>query len=113
MSFLYIVFIQKASQCADQAPAGEMVLREPSTSGPFENGTQVAYSCPDGYDLAGDTTAVCQYGNWTLDAVPSCAGNTILISICSHPNLKLLYIRADTCLPPISTWFQIFIFLSL
>ncbi|PIK53124.1 putative sushi, von Willebrand factor type A [Apostichopus japonicus] len=64
-----------ASQCADQAPAGEMVLREPSTSGPFENGTQVAYSCPDGYDLAGDTTAVCQYGNWTLDAVPSCAAS--------------------------------------
>ncbi|XP_071819115.1 sushi, von Willebrand factor type A, EGF and pentraxin domain-containing protein 1-like isoform X8 [Apostichopus japonicus] len=64
-----------ASQCADQAPAGEMVLREPSSSGPFENGTQVAYSCPDGYDLAGDTTAVCQYGNWTLDAVPSCAAS--------------------------------------
>ncbi|PIK53122.1 putative sushi, von Willebrand factor type A [Apostichopus japonicus] len=64
-----------ASPCEDLAPAGELVERDPSDAGPFENGTEVDYSCPDGYDFNGDMTAICLYGNWTLDQEPYCSAS--------------------------------------
>lgn len=70
--FLY--FLQKALPCDHQAPAGEMVERDPQGSGPFQDGTIVVYTCPDGYNLVGDTTAVCQNGKWTVEEEPTCEG---------------------------------------
>ncbi|XP_071818783.1 scavenger receptor cysteine-rich domain-containing protein DMBT1-like [Apostichopus japonicus] len=65
-----------ATPCEDLAPAGELVKRDPIDEGPFENGTEVVYSCPDGYDFNGDMTAICLYGNWTLDQEPYCTVKT-------------------------------------
>ncbi|XP_071830025.1 uncharacterized protein [Apostichopus japonicus] len=61
-----------ALPCDHQAPAGEMVERDPQGSGPFQDGTIVVYTCPDGYNLVGDTTAVCQNGKWTVEEEPTC-----------------------------------------
>lgn len=65
-----------ASPCQDLAPGDDVVGRTPGGSGPFPNGTEVVYSCPSGYDFNGDTTAVCQFGNWSLDTVPYCTGKS-------------------------------------
>lgn len=56
------------------APGDDLVKRDPSGPGPFPNGTEVSYSCPEGYEFYGDTTAVCEYGEWIVDVEPNCTG---------------------------------------
>ena len=74
MLFIFTIF-QKASPCPTEAPVGDdVVVPEPSGEGSYANGTEVVYSCPNGYDFNGDMTSVCLYGNWTSDQAPYCTG---------------------------------------
>ena len=39
----------------------------------------VQFSCPLGYDLMGDSDAMCQYGEWEIGANPTCERKSLMM----------------------------------
>ena len=42
----------------------------------FNHGSQITFVCMEGFTLTGNSTTVCQEGNWS-HALPNCKGNFI------------------------------------
>ena len=38
----------------------------------YQHNETVTFSCPSGYDLMGDSGAMCQFGDWEIVVDPTC-----------------------------------------
>ncbi|KAJ8026595.1 Complement factor H-related protein 5 [Holothuria leucospilota] len=62
-----------ASSCGRPVSTNSVVLVFPDSPGSeYENGTDVKFSCPTGYDLQGDVESLCLYGVWDFTQEPTC-----------------------------------------
>ncbi|KAJ8032191.1 CUB and sushi domain-containing protein 1 [Holothuria leucospilota] len=46
----------------------------------FQHNETVMFSCPSGYDLKGDSSAICQFGIWEMGTEPTCT-----VKECANP----------------------------
>ncbi|KAJ8026582.1 Sushi, von Willebrand factor type A, EGF and pentraxin domain-containing protein 1 [Holothuria leucospilota] len=80
-SFGNIPECQSEFPCSHPNPDSELVNVTPNRTS-YNNGSEITYSCPKGYDLEGDEGAVCVDGNWTSVEEPFCTA-----SPCGNPSI--------------------------
>ncbi|XP_077534783.1 sushi, von Willebrand factor type A, EGF and pentraxin domain-containing protein 1-like isoform X3 [Haemaphysalis longicornis] len=55
-----------------------------------DHGMRALFHCTDGYQLVGPNVTVCQFGNWTHDAVPVCRETTCSLPEVAHGSFREL-----------------------
>ncbi|XP_071830277.1 adhesion G-protein coupled receptor G7-like [Apostichopus japonicus] len=77
----------EALPCAEPHPPDELVSHIPDLPDGelYPNGTEIMYECPDGWNLNGNTKAVCLYGMWTNE---NAVCSEILPTMCPFQSLS-------------------------
>ncbi|XP_071819880.1 uncharacterized protein [Apostichopus japonicus] len=95
------------SPCENPAPANVDVIVTPQNGeDEGKSGSSVSYSCPNGFILHGSSSAVCLYGRWIVETVPSCSAVCSKSTDCKSEQKSACDRKTRSCACPPGKTFQ-------